>query len=185
MAALDLPDDALAELDWVVASVHYKLDQNPRDMTRRLTKAIRNHNVDAIGHPTGRLIGHREPSGLDFGELLRVAREEGCAMEIDSQPDRLDLTDTMCMAAKKAGVKLVITSDAHSPRELELLEYGVNQARRGWIEAERRAQHASTQIVAAAPRAGFRVSIASRTRRWPLIYASTATRSRSSPICTS
>ncbi|HLI80339.1 MAG TPA: DNA polymerase/3'-5' exonuclease PolX, partial [Candidatus Binataceae bacterium] len=132
---LDLPDDALGELDWVVASVHYKLDQNPRDMTRRMVKAVRNRNVDAIGHPTGRLIGHREPSGFDFGEILRIAREEGCAMEIDSQPDRLDLTDTMCMAAKKASVKLVITSDAHSPRELDLLEYGVNQARRGWIEA--------------------------------------------------
>jgi len=132
--ALDLPDSALAELDWVVASVHYKLDQNPREMTRRIIKAIRNHNVDVIGHPTGRLIGHREPSAFDVGEILRAAREEGCAMEVDSQPDRLDLTDTMCMAAKKAGVKVVITSDAHSPRELELLEYGVNQARRGWIE---------------------------------------------------
>jgi len=133
--SLDLPDNALAELDWVVASVHYKLDQNPRDMTRRLIKAIRNRNIDAIGHPTGRLIGHREPSSFDLGEILRVAREEGCAMEIDSQPERLDLTDTMCMAAKRAGVKLVISSDAHSPREIDLLEYGVNQARRGWIEA--------------------------------------------------
>jgi DNA polymerase (family 10) len=134
--ALDLPDDALAELDWVVASVHYELDKNPGDMTRRLVKAIRNRNVDAIGHPTGRLLGRREPSAFDFGEILRVAREEGCAMEIDSQPDRLDLTDTMCMAAKKAGVKIVITSDAHSARELDLLEYGVNQARRGWVEAD-------------------------------------------------
>ncbi len=132
---LDLPDSAPAELDSVVASVHYKLDQNLHAMTRRIVKAIRNRNVDAIGHPTGRLLGHREPSVFDFGEILCAAGDEGCAMEIDSQPDRLDLTDTMCMAAKKAGVKMVITSDAHSPRELELLEYGVNQARRGWIAA--------------------------------------------------
>ncbi|MDO8431010.1 MAG: DNA polymerase/3'-5' exonuclease PolX [Candidatus Binatus sp.] len=133
---LDLPPDALAELDWVVASVHYKLEQNPAEMTRRLIKAIRNPNVDVIGHPSGRLLGHREPSNFDLGEILRVAREEGCALEIDSQPDRLDLTDTACIAAKRAGVKVVISSDAHSTREFALLEYGINQARRGWIEKE-------------------------------------------------
>lgn len=134
--SLDLPDDALADLDWVVASVHYKLDQNPAQMTRRLTKAIRNRNVDVIGHPSGRLLGHRDPSEFDLAEILRVAREEGCALEVDSQPDRLDLTDTACLAAKHAGVKLVISSDAHSPRDFELLEFGVNQARRGWIEPD-------------------------------------------------
>jgi len=133
---LDLPDDALAELDWVVASVHYKLEQNARDMTRRMIKAIRNRHVDVIGHPSGRLIGHRLPSDFDLGEVLRVAREEGCALEVNSQPDRLDLTDVACMAARKAGVKLVVSSDAHSPRDFALLDYGVNQARRGWIEAE-------------------------------------------------
>ena len=133
---LDLPADALSELDWVVASVHYKLEQNPADMTRRLIKAIRNPNVDVIGHPTGRLLEHREPSKFDFSEILRVAREEGCALEINSQPERLDLTDTACMAAKQAGVKLVISSDAHSTRDLALLDYGINQARRGWIEKE-------------------------------------------------
>ncbi len=134
--SLDLPDHVLAELDWVVASVHYKLEQNPREMTRRLIKAIRNPNVDVIGHPSGRLIGHREPSEFDLGEVLRVAREERCALEVNSQPERLDLTDTACIAAKHAGVKLVVSSDAHSPRDFELLEYGVNQARRGWIEAD-------------------------------------------------
>jgi DNA polymerase (family 10) len=133
---LDLPDDALGELDWVVASVHYKLDQDSAEMTRRLIKAIRNPNVDVIGHPSGRLLGHREPSKFDLSEILRVAREESCALEVDSQPDRLDLTDTACIAAKRAGVKLVISSDAHSTHDLELLEYGVNQARRGWIEKD-------------------------------------------------
>ena len=105
-------------------------------MTRRLIKAIRNRNVDVIGHPSGRLLGHREASEFEFAEILRVAREEGCALEVDSQPDRLDLTDTACLAAKRAGVKIVISSDAHSPRDFELLEFGVNQARRGWVEAD-------------------------------------------------
>jgi DNA polymerase (family 10) len=131
---LDLSDTVLAELDWVVASVHYKLDQDSARMTRRLVAAMRNPHVDAIGHPSGRLIGHREPSNFDFREILHVAREEGCALEVNSQPDRMDLTDTACMAATEAGVKLIISSDAHSTRELGLVEFGINQARRGWVE---------------------------------------------------
>ncbi len=133
---LDLPDGTLGELDWVVASVHYKLEQDAAEMTRRLIKAICNRNVDVIGHPSGRLLGHREPSKFDLSKILRVAREEGCALEINSQPQRLDLTDTACIAAKQAGVKLVISSDAHSTRDFALLDYGINQARRGWIEKE-------------------------------------------------
>lgn len=132
---LDLPDDALAELDWVVASLHYKLQGSRAEMTRRLTKAIRNPNVDVIGHPSGRLLGHRDPIDFDLPEVLRVAHEERCALEVNSQPDRLDLTDTACMAAKRAGVKMVISSDSHSPRDFDLLDYGINQARRGWLEA--------------------------------------------------
>lgn len=103
-------------------------------MTRRMITAIRNPHVDVIGHPSGRLLGHREPIDFDLTEVLHVAHEEGCAMEVNSQPDRLDLTDTACMAAKHAGVRLVVSSDSHSPREFDLLEYGVNQARRGWLE---------------------------------------------------
>lgn len=103
-------------------------------MTRRLVRAIGNPNVDVIGHPSGRLIGRRAPSVFDLGEVLRAAHGEGCALEVNSQPDRLDLTDTDCMAAKHAGVKLVISSDAHHPHDFAMLEYGVNQARRGWIE---------------------------------------------------
>lgn len=134
--SLDLPDGALAELDWVVASAHYKLEQKPAEMTRRLIAAIRNPRVDVIGHPSGRLIGHREPSRFDLAEVLRAAGGEGCALEVNCQPDRLDLTDTACLAAKQARVKLVISSDAHSTRDLDLLEYGINQARRGWVEAD-------------------------------------------------
>lgn len=132
--SLDLPDSVLSQLDWVVAAVHYKLKQDAQEMTQRLIKAIRNPNVDVIGHPSGRLIGQREPSNFDLGEVLRVAREEGCAMELDSQADRLDLSDTACMTAKRAGVKIVISSDGHHPHDFSMLEYGINQARRGWIE---------------------------------------------------
>jgi len=132
---LDLPDDVLGELDWVVASVHSKLDMEPDEMTRRMVRAIRNHNVDVIGHPSGRVLGHREPSSFDMGEILHAAREEGCALEVNSQADRLDLTDTACMAAKHAGVKLVISSDSHSTHGFSLLRYGIGQARRGWLEA--------------------------------------------------
>jgi len=132
---LDLPDDVLAELDWVVASLHYKLQGSRAETTRRLIKAIRNPNVDVIGHPSAPLLGQRDATEFDPDEVLHMAREEGCAIEVNSQPDRLDLTDTACMAAKRAGVKLVISSDSHSPRDFELLQYGVNQARRGWVEA--------------------------------------------------
>ncbi len=76
----------------------------------------------------------REPSSFDLDEVLRAAREEGCALELNSQAERLDLTDSACLAAKHAGVKVVISSDAHHPRDFAMLEYGVNQARRGWIE---------------------------------------------------
>jgi len=133
--SLDLPDDALAELDWVVVSLHYNLRDSRAATTRRLIKAIKNPHVDVIGHPSGRLLGHREPAAIDLAEVLRVAHEEGCAMEVNSQPDRLDLTDTGCMAAKRAGVKLAISSDSHSVREFNMLEFGINQARRGWLEA--------------------------------------------------
>ncbi|MBV8361766.1 MAG: DNA polymerase/3'-5' exonuclease PolX, partial [Deltaproteobacteria bacterium] len=128
---LDLPDDVLSELDWVVASVHSKLDMESDAMTRRIIRAIRNRNVDVIGHPSGRLIGHRKPSSFDMGEIVRVAREEGCALEVNSQAERLDLTDIACQAVKHAGIKLVISSDAHSMRGFNLLRYGIGQARRG------------------------------------------------------
>jgi DNA polymerase (family 10) len=133
--ALDLADDVMGELDWVVASVHSKLDMDADAMTRRMVRAIRNRHVDVIGHPGGRMIGHREASSFDMGEIMRAAREEGCALEINSQPERLDLTDTGCLAAKQAGVKLVISSDAHSTLGFSLLQYGIGQARRGWLEA--------------------------------------------------
>ena len=133
--SLDLPDKTLAQLDWVVASVHYKLEQSPAEMTRRIIKAIRNPNVDVLGHPSGRLLNRRAPSEFDLAEVLKVAREEGCAMEVNCQPERLDLNDGACLNAKHAGVKLVVSTDSHHPHDFAFVEYGLNQARRGWIEA--------------------------------------------------
>jgi DNA polymerase (family 10) len=133
--ALDLPDEVLAELDWVVASVHSKISQPHDEMTRRLVTAIRNPHVDVIGHPNGRiLIDKRAGSSFDFNEVARAAAGEGCALEVNSQAQRLDLKDTDCIAAKQVGVKLVISSDSHSPKGFGLLQFGINQARRGWIE---------------------------------------------------
>jgi DNA polymerase (family X) len=133
--SLDLPNDVLRQLDWVVASVHSKLEMDRAAMTRRMIAAIRNPVVDVIGHPSGRLIGRRAASSFDLDAVLKAAHEEGCALEVNSQPERLDLTDTACIAAKQAGVKLVISSDSHATSQFSGLEYGVNQARRGWIEA--------------------------------------------------
>lgn len=143
---LDLPDDVLAQLDWVVASVHFKLNQPAREMTRRLITAIRNPHVDVIGHPSNRLIDRREPSDFDMDEVMKAAHGEGCALEVNSQPERLDLTDTACASAREAGVKLVISSDSHHTSGFGLLGFGVNQARRGWVEA---AEVINTQSLAA------------------------------------
>jgi DNA polymerase (family X) len=132
--SLDLPDDVLAELDWVVASVHSYFEQEPKKMTRRIINAMRNPNVDVIGHPTARLINRRGEIHFDFDAVLKAARDAGCALEINSQPERLDLNDTACIAARRAKVKLVVSSDSHHPSHFAGLEYGINQARRGWIE---------------------------------------------------
>jgi DNA polymerase (family X) len=132
--SLDLPQEILAKLDWVVVSVHSKLHQDSATMTKRLIRAIRDPLVDVIGHPTGRLIGRRNPSAFDLDAVLSVAAQEGCGLEVNSQVDRLDLCDEYCLAAKRKGVRLAISSDAHSPTGFALLSNGVNQARRGWIE---------------------------------------------------
>jgi DNA polymerase (family 10) len=134
--SLDLPDDVLAEADWVVASIHYGQNQ-PRDrITRRLLGAIRHPYVHAIGHPTGRLIGKRKGQDVDLEAVLKAAAESGCLMELNSQPDRLDLDDLALMEARKRGVRIVVSTDAHSTEELGLLEFGVAQARRAGLEAQ-------------------------------------------------
>jgi DNA polymerase (family 10) len=133
--ALDLPLDALAQLDWVVASVHKRFNDPPAVMTERLCRAMRSGVVDVIGHPSGRLLGQRDPYSFDLHRVLAVAREEGVALEINASPDRLDLNDKACRLARRAGVKLVISSDSHLDAQLANLRFGVWVARRGWLEA--------------------------------------------------
>jgi DNA polymerase (family 10) len=133
---LDLPDEVLAELDVVIASIHSGLRQEREKITSRITSAMHNPHVDIIGHPLGRIVGQREASALDVDELLRVAVDTGTVIEVNAIPERLDLDDAHIRRAIEIGVKLAISSDAHSISGLGVMEYGVANARRGWAEAE-------------------------------------------------
>jgi DNA polymerase (family 10) len=132
---LDLDDETLSEFDIVVAAVHEKLAMPEATMTARVLRALANPFVDVLAHPTGRLIGEREPSALDFRAVVVAAKEHGVFLEVDAHPDRLDLCDTLARMARDAGVPLVIDSDAHRVGELDNMRYGVDQARRGWATA--------------------------------------------------
>jgi len=130
---LDLEDDVLAEADWVVASVHYGQSQ-PRDrITRRVVEALANPHVDAIAHPTGRLINQRKAYEIDLDAVLHAARQHGKMLELNAHPKRLDLDDVGCAAAKNVGVPVVISTDAHNINGLSTMQYGVLQARRGGL----------------------------------------------------
>jgi DNA polymerase (family 10) len=133
---LDYPDEILARCDVVVASVHMGQQQKERAITGRLISAIENENVDIIGHPTGRIIDRRPPYEVDMQAVLEAASRTGTAMEINAYPTRLDLDDVNARAAKEMGVKMSIDSDAHEPEQLRVMKYGVNVARRGWLEKE-------------------------------------------------
>ncbi len=132
---LDLDDETLAALDLVVVSVHSKFNLSREAMTRRIVKAIEHPRVHILAHPTGRLLGRREPYPLDMEAVVRAARDHGVMLEINAQPDRLDLNDVHVQMAREAGVKLVVSTDAHRVEELDYMRYGVDQARRGWCEA--------------------------------------------------
>ena len=131
---LDYPNDLLAKCDVVVASVHMGQQQTLRAISGRLISAIENEFVDIIGHPTGRIIDQREPYDLDMQSVLEAARRTGTAMEINAYPTRLDLNDINARAAKDMDVKMCINSDAHEPEQLKVMKYGVNVARRAWLE---------------------------------------------------
>ncbi len=133
---LDLSADALAELDVVIASVHSHFDQPREEITARVVRAIESGSVDVLGHPTGRILLRRNPIALDMERVMRAAKEHGVALEVNAYPDRLDLSDVHCRMAKEIGVKLTIDTDAHQPQHLGLLRFGVDNARRGWIEKE-------------------------------------------------
>jgi len=132
---LDLDEATLAELDIVVAAVHSKFNLSRTAMTRRIVRALRHRHVQILGHPTGRLLGRREPYPVDLAEVVKAAADHGVALEINAQPERLDVSDVQARAVHEAGVRLVISTDAHRVEELACMRYGVDQARRAWCEA--------------------------------------------------
>ncbi len=133
---LDLPDRVLKDLDLTVCSVHYKFHLSEKKQTERILRAMDNPYFNILAHPTGRLINQREAYQVDLERIMRAAKDRGCILEINSQPERLDLNGEHCLMAREIGVKLVISTDAHSTTGLGLMRYGVAQARRGWLAAE-------------------------------------------------
>lgn len=131
---LDLPDVVLKELDFTVCAIHYGFGYSRARQTARILRAMDNPHFSILAHPTGRLINAREAYDIDLERVLEAARERGCVMELNAQPDRLDLDDRGCRLAKEVGVKIAISTDAHRVADLELVRFGVDQARRGWLE---------------------------------------------------
>ncbi len=132
---MDLPDDVLAEGDWIIASLHYGQSQSRQQITERLLEAIENPYVHMIAHPTGRLINRREAYDVDMDQVLAAAARHGKMLELNANPARLDLHDVHCAAAKALGIPIVINTDAHSASGMDVMRYGILQARRGGLTA--------------------------------------------------
>ncbi|MEX2009650.1 MAG: DNA polymerase/3'-5' exonuclease PolX [Dongiaceae bacterium] len=132
---LDLPDSILDELDLTVCAVHYKFDLPADQQTERIIRAMDNPRFNVLAHPTGRLINERAPYALDLERLMRAALDRGCLLELNAHPDRLDLDDIHCKMAKDMGLKLAVSTDAHAVAGLDFMRFGIDQARRGWLEA--------------------------------------------------
>jgi len=155
---LDLASDCLAQLDIVVASVHSAHRQEEAEMTNRLLRAIEHPWVDIVAHPTGRILLRREPSKLNLEQVAKAAATHGVALEINCHPDRLDLSDVNAQLARERGVKLVISSDAHSRQALAMKRWGVLVARRAWARKE--------EVLNTLPFAEFRQSLRRHRSRW-------------------
>lgn len=132
--SIDIEDEALAELDYVIAGVHSQFKMSREEMTERILKALKNPHVDIISHPTGRILKRRDEYEVDLGRVLEAARDFRKVLEINSYPERLDLNDVNILRAKKMGVRMVINTDTHQVSQLHLMRFGVAQARRGWAE---------------------------------------------------
>ena len=132
--ALDLPDSILSRLDLVIGAVHSKFDLSRARQTERILAAMERPYLSILAHPTGRLIGARDAYDLDMLAVIRKARAKGVFLELNAHPERLDLTDVHCRMAKDEGVLVSINSDAHDTDGFDNLDYGVGQARRGWLE---------------------------------------------------
>lgn len=126
----------LGRLDLVVGAVHSQFDLPPAKQTARLLRAMDHPHFTILAHPTARELDRRPPMEADWLRIIRHARERGCYLELDSQPDRLDLLDTWCRVAKEEGVLVAINSDAHSVHDFDDLVWGIGQARRGWLGRE-------------------------------------------------
>jgi len=134
--SLDLPNSVLKELDFTVCSIHSLFDLPEKKQTRRIIRAMDNPYFTILGHPTGRLINRRQPYAVDMERVMGAAKERGCFMELNAQPDRLDLDDIHCKMARDMGIKVAISTDAHRIGDLEWMRFGVGQARRGWLQAD-------------------------------------------------
>lgn len=134
--SLDLPDAILKELDIVICAVHYLFDLPEEKQTRRIIKALENPFVNILAHPTGRLIGERDPYQIEMKEIMKNAKKNNSFLELNSYPYRLDLNDTYCKMAKEIELKIAINSDAHFIDDLSNVSFGIQQARRGWLEAD-------------------------------------------------
>ncbi|HEY0635227.1 MAG TPA: DNA polymerase/3'-5' exonuclease PolX [Gammaproteobacteria bacterium] len=132
--SLDLPDTILARLDLVVGAVHSMFRLPSRKQTARLLRAINSRYFTILAHPSARLLGEREAIAVDMPRIIQAAKQRGCYLELNSQPQRLDITDIYCQAAKEAGVLLSINSDSHHTNDFSMLEGGIEQGRRGWLE---------------------------------------------------
>jgi DNA polymerase (family 10) len=132
--SLDYPDTLLAELDVVIASVHTRFSMSREAMTARIVKAMETGRVDILGHPTGRLLGTRDPYEVDIEAVVDAAARTGTALEINAAPERLDLKDTHVRLARERGVRLEIGTDAHTRGHLHHMALGISVARRGWVE---------------------------------------------------
>jgi len=133
--SLDHPSSVLKDLDIVIGSAHSRFKMEKGEMTKRIVTAIESGGIDVLGHPTGRIIGQRNPYEFDVQRVFSAAKESGVCMEINAFPNRLDLSDAHCRLAKESGVRMSIGTDAHSPDQMDYMFYGVTTARRGWLEA--------------------------------------------------
>lgn len=134
--SLDLPNDILKELDFTVCAIHYKFNLSRDKQTERVLKAMDNPYFNIFAHPTGRLINERGPYEIDIERIIKAAKQKKCVLELNAYPNRLDLNDIYCRMAKEMGVKVAISTDAHSINDLDFMRFGLGQARRGWLEKE-------------------------------------------------
>lgn len=134
--SLDLGEDVLSDLEIVIGSIHGKFGLSKKRQTDRVLRAMDHSCFHILGHPTGRLINERDAYEIDIERIMDAALERGCYLELNAQPDRLDLNDAHCKLAKERGVRIAISADAHTKTDLEFLRFGIDQARRGWLEAD-------------------------------------------------